>query len=237
MKEKTDGSDKTVRLICEEKMRNKSDKLPGFKKFRLAAVLIAAVLLISFVFVEKRMRDFSEEAGAYYCKAYVSQTVNDAVLSVLSRTGAEYSDLSDEIYSDDGNFISAKINTNNINILQSMIISEINNRLSESSENTLKISAGTISGSFLLNGRGPKIEMKLTQVGSAQSELKSEFESGGINQTHHTISIDIKTEVKAVYPFGSENVTVNTNCLLAENIIAGEVPQGFYSPLRSKSGV
>lgn len=208
-------------------MRNKSDKLPKYKKIIVAAVISAVVVISAFLCIEKRVRRYTSEMGTYYCRSQLSEVISGSVQSVLEKTGAEYSDLSTEMYDENGNFVSANINTKNTNKLQSMIVSEINGNISGLSDSEIEISAGTLSGIILLNGKGPEIKLRLVPVGSAQAALKSSFESAGINQTCHRISLDITAEIKAVYPTGSETVTVSMNCILAENIIAGEVPNGL----------
>lgn len=208
-------------------MRNKSDKLPKQKKMIIVAILSVLVIVISFVCIEKIVRIFSEEMGKYYCKSQISQSISQSVRDTMEQTGAQYSDLSVKIYDEEGNFISAELCSKNINILQSMIVSDVNDKISGLSDSEIKISAGTLSGIYLFNGKGPKIKLKLLPVGSAQTELKSEFESAGINQTCHKISLDIKAEVRAIYPTGSETVTVSMNCILVETVIAGEVPDGL----------
>ena len=212
-------------------MRNKSDKLPKCKKIIVAAVILAIVVLLAFLCIEKKLRRYTSEMGTYYCRSQLSEVISGSVQSVLEKTGAEYSDLSIEMYDENGNFVSANINTKNTNKLQSMIVSEINGNISGISDSEIEISAGTLSGIVLLNGKGPDIKLRLVPVGSAQAELKSSFESAGINQTCHKISLDITAEIKAVYPAGSETVTVSMNCILAENIIAGKVPDGLIDGL------
>lgn len=216
-------------------MRNKSDKLPKCKKIIVAVVISAVVVISAFLCIEKRVRRYTSEMGTYYCRCQLSEVINGSVRSVLEKTGAEYSDLSTEMYDENGNFVSASINTKNTNKLQSMVVSEINGNISGLSDSEIEISAGTLSGIVLLNGKGPDIRLRLVPVGSAQAEMKSSFESAGINQTCHRISLDITAEVKAVYPTGSETVTVSMNCILAENIIAGEVPEGILADIAKRT--
>lgn len=210
-------------------MRKRSDRLPDSKKIIIAAVFSAIVILAAFIVTECRIRRFSDEMGGSYCRGQLSTAVNQSVAEVLKKTGVQYSDLSCEVYDENGKFVSAQLNAGNVNILQSMIITQINQDIEKLSENEIRVSAGTLSGIWLFNGKGPEIKFRLVPAGSAQAELKSSFESAGINQTCHKISLDIKTEVRVFYPAGSETVSVNVNCILAENIISGEVPQGFMA--------
>lgn len=210
-------------------MRNKSDSLPKGKKMLIAIICIIITVIISLFCIEKRIRSFSEEMGTYYCHAKANEAISSSVKAVMEETGAEYTDLSVIVYDEDGKISSSQLCTKNLNILQSMIITEINSSFERLSESEINIPIGTLSGLYLLNGRGPDITVKLMPIGSADTELKSEFISAGINQTCHKISLDIKAKLKAVFPSGSEEITVNLNCILAENIIAGDIPEGFVA--------
>ena len=210
-------------------MRNKSDSLPKSKKMLIAVICIVATIAITLFCIERRIRSFSEEMGTYYCHSKANEAISSSVKAVMEETGAEYSDLSVTVYDEDGKISSSQLCTKNLNILQSMIITEINSSFERLSESEINIPLGTLSGFYLLNGRGPEITVKLLPVGSADTELKSEFVSAGINQTCHKISLDVKTRLKAVFPSGSEEITVNLNCILAENIIVGDVPEGFVA--------
>lgn len=206
-------------------MRKRSNKC---NKKRIAAVLLsAAVIFTSFICIEKRIKKYSKEMGTYYCRAQLSELVNSSVYDVLERTGADYSKLSVDVYDDSGRFISSEICAKNINMLQGMIIAEINKNIKELSANEIKISTGTLSSIGLLNGMGPKVKIRLIPIGSAQAQLNSVFEAAGINQICHKISLDISAEVKTVCPSGSEIVEADMTCLIAENIISGEIPDSM----------
>lgn len=208
-------------------MRNRSDKLSKSKKMVVALCFTAAVIIITFVYIEKRVEKYSAEMSTYYCQRQISEAISKAVSSVLESTGADYSDLSTDIYDESGRFVSSEICTKNVNILQSMIVSEINENIGKLSKNEIEISAGTLSGLYLLHGYGPDVRLRLVPVGSARTELKSGFESAGINQLCHKISIDIIAEARTIFYSGSEAVSVSMNFILGENIISGEVPDGF----------
>ena len=70
----------------------------------------------------------------------------------MEETGAEYSDLSVTVYDEDGKISSSQLCTKNLNILQSMIITEINSSFERLSESEINIPLGTLSGFYLLNG-------------------------------------------------------------------------------------
>lgn len=67
--------------------------------------------------------------------------------------------------------------------------------------------------------------------GSAETEFKSEFQSGGMNQTIHNLSLSITTDITVLIPPASENTSVSTDVVIAETVIVGEVPD--YALYRS----
>ena len=58
-------------------------------------------------------------------------------------------------------------------------------------------------------------------------ELKSSFESAGINQTRHQIYMEIRTSAYSYLTGMSSTTEVSTDVAVAETVIVGEVPQMF----------
>lgn len=71
---------------------------------------------------------------------------------------------------------------------------------------------------------GPDIPLHISMSGSTETDFVSEFESGGINQTVHKLSLTITTDMTVLVPPVSENTSVTTTVVIAETIIVGEVP-------------
>ena len=78
-------------------------------------------------------------------------------------------------------------------------------------------------------GVGPRLTVKITPVGTVNTDYKTEFLSSGINQTRHRIYIEIKSKMSVVAPFTNETVEVITNVNVAETVLIGNVPQTFYN--------
>lgn len=64
-------------------------------------------------------------------------------------------------------------------------------------------------------------------TGSVESDFKSSFESGGINQTVHTLYVTVRADVSVIMPFGSFPETVETSVLAGETVIVGAAPSGM----------
>ena len=55
------------------------------------------------------------------------------------------------------------------------------------------------------------------------------FESAGINQTRHEISLEASVMMRIVIPAGADSVSVSTYVPIAESIIVGSVPDSYVS--------
>lgn len=197
----------------------------------MAAIIIiifASSLFIIIKSIDGRIKPKVKEICTYYCKMQLSQILNDSVEETIVNNNLEYSDIAVRLM--DGNKVSAvEIRTENVNKIKSQIIKKIHEKLNEKSNNEISIPIGSISDSFFLSGKGPKIKIKFLPEASVNTDLKSDFSSSGINQTCHTISIDIKAETVVVLPSESFVVSVDSECILAESIIIGNVPDGILT--------
>ena len=191
----------------------RSRKKLNKRKIFIAAVF-TAIIIITVICIDIKIKNKIEQ-------------INKSVSKTLNDNNTEYSDLVYELYDADNKLSSVKVKTDKLNILQTQIISDINRQLLNNSKNKIKIPLGTVSGSYLFSGRGPEIEIKFLPSGSVSSALNSELTSAGINQSCHKISMNITADITAVFPSGSCNTSVQLNCILAESVIIGEVPDGI----------
>ncbi len=56
----------------------------------------------------------------------------------------------------------------------------------------------------------------------------SSLTSAGINQTLHTVSLEVTASVEIVLPSGPRDVSTVTDVLLCESVIVGKVPDAFF---------
>ncbi len=87
-----------------------------------------------------------------------------------------------------------------------------------------RIPIGTLSGNYLLSGKGPGLKLRICPAEEVTVRLESEFTSAGMNQTTHRISAIITAEVSSSMPIYSFSTKVEFEFLIAETVIIGEVP-------------
>ena len=79
----------------------------------------------------------------------------------------------------------------------------------------------------LFAGAGPTVEVHVLPVGSVQVEFHTDFQTAGINQTRHRVTLLLTARVQLVIPTGAKTVEASTQVAMAESIIVGEVPDTF----------
>ena len=94
-------------------------------------------------------------------------------------------------------------------------------------DNGIDIAFGTFTGLPFLVGLGPKINIKLVQVGAMTSTFTSSFQSAGINQTNHSLYINLYASVSLLLPAYSSTVDSVTEFLVAESVIVGDIPDVY----------
>lgn len=84
-------------------------------------------------------------------------------------------------------------------------------------------------GISALKNLEPKFEVELESAGSISATVRTEFDSIGINQTHHKIYLDVNSRVGILTPFDTFGKDINTEVLITEAVIVGEVPDTYYN--------
>ena len=201
--------------------KSKTQKL---KNIFLKILLLIFILLIIFfkaaypVFIES-----CETSAAAIAVDIVNSEVSEAMVTYT------YDDLVTVTKDENGSatYIEAKIVP--INQIVTEITGNIQDEINNVSSITVDINLGSVSGISILSNISPKIRINLESSGTIDAQIRSEFTSVGINQTLHRIYLDLECEIGISTPFESVSKAVNTEVLLTETIIVGDVPSSYYN--------
>lgn len=190
----------------------------------VAVIIVAVLLIIVAVKVETAVRPSAEIQAEQAARHLASRIINETVSDYITKNEYTYSDFATVFYDENGRAASIEALSGNINRVQSEIATEINRRLSDNKQTSAEIAVGSLSGSYLLAGRGNSIKVRICPVGDAEVKLKSTFDSAGNNQTRHRIYAEISANLISSIPLYSFETTENFEFLIAETIIVGDVP-------------
>lgn len=127
------------------------------------------------------------------------------------------------------NITMLKSNVISINEIISDVAIKIQKQIDNKGKDNIEIALGSFTGLKLLAGRGPGIRIRISSIGSVETDLKSEFVSQGINQTLHRVYLQVKCKVNILTPFNSIEREITNQILLVENVIVGNIPNSYYN--------
>lgn len=141
----------------------------------------------------------------------------------------KYEDLITVYKDKNENITMLKSNITPINLIISDVAENIQKQMNKIEEEEIGIRLGSFTGSKILSGRGPNVPIKLSTVGSVETDLRSEFKEAGINQTIHRIYLQVDCKISILTPYNSMQESIFNQILIAENIIVGQIPDAYYN--------
>lgn len=210
-------------------MKHRRKKLLNHRLIAVIAILILIILIVFAVWTDKAIRPVASMQAEHFSLLTTNQVIEEAAAEYLEENACTYSDFATVIYDSSGRAAAVEAVPQNINKVQSGLTLMINRQL-ENSEDYAEIPIGSLTGSYMLAGKGAKIRLRICPARKAAVKLKSSFTSAGNNQTCHRISAEVTAEIKSSLPLYSFETTTEFEFLLAESIIVGEVPEvGRYA--------
>ena len=210
-----------------KKRRNKSKK-------RLILGIIT--IIVTLMLIDIQIRPLVKSVAASQAQIISTKAISEAIEHELARIDIDYSDLVTIQKCEDGSICAISTNVQKTNTLKSAVTLAIEGQISHTTPKTVSIPLGTLTGVELFTGRGPMIKMKISLPSSTITDFRSEFTEAGINQTKHQIYINVHTDVHALIPGYPTNTTVDTDIMVAETIIVGDVPHVFASSSSNNHG-
>lgn len=196
---------------------------PVRKRWAIALLAIVGILVV----IDWQIRPLVKSVAANQAQIATTRAINDAVQQELSQLSMNYADMVKIERGADQKIVAITTDVNKTNVLKAAISADIQEKLSNGATKKISIPLGTLTGTEILNGRGPMVQMKISIPSSVLTEFHSTFSSAGINQTKHQIYLSVNTKVYALIPGYPTSTTVETNIMIAETVIVGEVPSVF----------
>lgn len=204
-------------------------KRPNHKCIVFIIFIAISILVIFAIWIDKAVRPVASLQAEHFSVAKTDIIIEESASNYIYDNACMYSDFATIKYNKSGQVTAIEAIPENINKIQSELSLIINKRL-ESSEDYTEIPIGSLTGSYMLAGKGFNIKLRICPARKATVSLKSEFTSAGNNQTCHRISAVITAEIKSSLPLYNFETETTSEFLLAENIIVGEVPEtSIYS--------
>lgn len=192
----------------------------------LAFLATAAVLTLALT-ATARMRPLLESLATTRVSNAVTRIVTEAVDEAVQSGDIRYETLTTLEKDSEGRITALHSNMAAFNRLQADILDVVLARIDQVSARELSIPVGTLTGSALLAGRGPRVSVRMESVGSSTAWFENQFISAGINQTRHNIVLHIDVDVSILLPGFTAVTRVSNSFTVAETVIVGSVPDTY----------
>ena len=193
--------------------------------FCLLLILLSVIAVT--VEADSRLRVLLNNYAKNKAKILSNSIINQTVHSYLEAQNVKYSEVLRINTKDDGTVTSVEFDTIRLTKLKSGLISQIQQNINKQGTVKFNVPLGTLTGNQFLNNKGPGIDIDMAISSAVYSKISSEFISAGINQTLHKIILTINTDIYFVMPWYRSSGSYQTDFVLAETVIVGEVPDAF----------
>ncbi len=192
-------------------------------------LLLAAVLLLfgGALGVERNLTRVVLSLAQAQARSMAVRVLNEAAAEMLSTGQITYDSLMCVTADEAGQVRLIQANTPEMNRLATQVSLLAQEKLQSAGDQKVRVPLGSVMGLTILAGAGPKVEVRVLPVGSVHGAFHTDFQTAGINQTRHLVSLDLTAQVQLVVPTGAQRVEVTTQVAMAESIIVGEVPDTF----------
>ena len=205
-----------------KKRHKKSKKLRRFFVFILILLTLFLCYSYSGLVCENVFNIIAEK-----CYSYSAGAVNKAVTKSTA-VNISYDSLINIEKNDNGEIVALRANSSKINLIsreiEAITKSEIENLL----KNGVKVPLLAFSGIKALSGYGQQVNVKTINVSSVLCDFKSEFKSAGLNQTLHSIYIDVLVSISTSLPIKAYIKECNSKVIICETVIVGKVPEMYF---------
>jgi len=174
-----------------------------------------------------RYRDVIRELAQTQVKNATSDLTNDAIAKQMSDGIIQYDRI---VYFEkdlDGRITALKTIFSEVNRLKTDILNIINDEILALDTSDIGIPIGSLFFPELLSGKGPVIPVHILTIRNSDAAFSSNFTQAGINQTLHQLIMVVSVDVTVLVLGQTASFTMNSEVVVAETIIVGDVPNTF----------
>jgi len=201
------------------------------KKIHVYSIFIVILILIVLItaYTKNNILPNISTISEIRSQTVITEAVLDAVKEEEYPQNINYSDFVTISRDAQGSITSIETNVVKLNRILANVYSKITEKMSSLSQEKFAVPFGAIFGNTIFANVGPNIYVKINPIRNITANYKSEFTSGGVNQTRHRISLQVSVN-EDLHGSGEEGKTeVPIEIPIAETIIVGIIPEGMLS--------
>lgn len=213
-----------IEVSCENIYYKKRPKRRRFLNF----IILILIVSLTICYYKFAITNTIIDVTSSYAYSYSTDAVNNAILDNLKEE-IKYNDLINLEKNDLGEIELITVNAFKANKINKEITLQTSELLKKKIDNGIPLPIMAFSGIKFLSGYGREVNFKAIGVSSVESDFVSEFKSVGINQTLHSIYVNVICKLEISMTFSKEIIECDTSVLLTETILVGKVPETYLN--------
>lgn len=207
-------------MLCRKKRSARYRRV----KRRFCIVLLCVLILSAYL--EFAVKSQLSDVISAQVKSLAQRAVNTAVSEYLAEQPEIGEKLSAVRYNDSGAVTSVTTDPSSVNTLKTSVSTRSQQYINRYADSEgLSLPLGSFTGFVFLTNLGPSVRLDVSCRSTVTSVLKSSFESGGVNQTLHHITLTVDVEIDVYNPFRIDRpIHTSADFEIASTVIVGAVP-------------
>ena len=187
-----------------------------FKRFKIIFVLICLLTIGTLVYFQRNVTKVLISISEATIRSITTVAVNDAIYYTLN-DAMRYDDLISIVRDSDGNVTSITTDSLKINRIARDTAYLSQENLTKMSAEGIMVPIGALTGIEALAGFGQKINIKIIPISNVECRFVSKFRQAGINQTLHSLYLEIVSDISIILPSKSTNLASTIEVLICES--------------------
>lgn len=201
--------------------------LRRIRAFFLWSLVFLMILTAAFLSLRVKYRQIIIDLARTQVMNVTSDLTNDAIAKQMAQGSISYDRL---VYFEkdlQGKITALKTNMGEVNRLKTDILNTINDEILALDTSDIGIPLGSIFLPELFSGKGTAIPVHILAIRNSEAAFDSDFSEAGINQTLHQLNMEVTVDVAVLVLGQTDSFTVESEVVIAETVIVGDVPQTF----------
>ena len=194
--------------------------MPKKLRFILAAAVFTVLLCVMY---SRFILPPALEVSKNRTVTYVNERMDEAVNRAADELGHDAGAFCTVTHDGSGQISSIAADSMAVNRFCALSAKYLSQALN-SSENTVYVKLGTLTGLPLLADIGPRVRVKIRCTGGAEADYDTEVKSVGINQVSFRLFINMQAGAEAYSPLVCSSTVIKRKIMLADTVYAGKVP-------------
>lgn len=203
-----------------------SAKNAKFRRFKILVLIICLIIMGVIFYFQRNVTRVLISISEATIRSITTVAVNDAIYYTLNDV-MRYEDLITIERDAEGNVTSITTDSLKINRIARDTAYLSQENLTKMSAEGIMVPIGALTGIEALAGFGNKINIKIIPISNVECRFVSKFESAGINQTKHSIYLEIVSDISIILPSKSTNLASTIEVLVCESVITGKIPDTY----------